>query len=73
MRNFEENLRRLDEIIEHIDEGASLTASLELYKAGLELVTNSAEELSAFEAEIKLLRVENGELKIEKFGSELSE
>jgi len=67
MKNFEQNLRRLDEIIGSIDSGASLSDSLELYKEGLGLVVENAAHLNAFEAEVKILKIENGELKIENF------
>jgi len=72
MKNFEENLRKLDEIIEFIDQGSALTASLELYKKGMELVADCAADLTAIEAQVKTLRVENGELKIEDFADRLS-
>ena len=54
--DFEENIRRLDEIIAAI-EGADmpLEASLELYKEGVALAAACDEVLSAAEKEVLLL------------------
>jgi exodeoxyribonuclease VII small subunit len=56
MKNFEQNLRRLDEIIAEIEAGARLEASLELYKEGMALAAELAGGLNDFEKEVLILR-----------------
>jgi|GEM_PF-4998461 len=70
MKNFENNLQKLDKIIEEIDRGASLTNSLKHYKDGISLVSDCVEDLSAFESEVKILRIEDGKLTLEDFRGE---
>jgi exodeoxyribonuclease VII small subunit len=56
MKNFEENLRLLDEIINSIEEGAvPLEASLALYKKGMALAADCAAALTEFEKEVMIL------------------
>ena len=56
MKDFEENLRRLDEIIACIESGAApLEASLALYKKGMALAADCAAALTEFEKEVLIL------------------
>jgi len=72
MKDFEKNLSRLDEIIARISDGSTLADSLDLYKEGLALVTESADSLNTFESEVKILRLENGEVRFDDFGERFS-
>ena len=69
MKNFENNLKRLNEIIHDIEAGNALDAVLELYKEGMSIAADCATELSAFEEAVLELRVENGEWKNGNFTS----
>jgi exodeoxyribonuclease VII small subunit len=61
MKNFEENLRRLDEIIACIEEGAApMEVSLTLYKKGMALAADCAAALTELEKEVMILGEKNG-------------
>ena len=54
--DFEENMKRLDEIIAAIEASdAPLEASLALYKEGMALAADCAENLAAAEQEVEML------------------
>ena len=54
--DFEQNMRRLDDIIAAIEDGEDgLAASLALYKEGMTLAADCAEALNAVEREVVLL------------------
>lgn len=67
MKDFEKNLENLEEIIEQIENGETLANSLELYKNGIVLIAETADGLNKFASEIEVLRIENGELKVENY------
>ncbi|MCL2397144.1 MAG: exodeoxyribonuclease VII small subunit [Defluviitaleaceae bacterium] len=54
--DFEENIKRLDEIIAAIEASdAPLEVSLALYKEGMALAANCAQKLADVEQEVELL------------------
>ncbi|MDR2167158.1 MAG: exodeoxyribonuclease VII small subunit [Clostridiales bacterium] len=55
MKNFEENMRRLDAIIAEIEGGTGLEAAFALYKEGAALAAECAADLVAIEGELIVL------------------
>ena len=56
-KTFEENLSRLEEIVEEFeDENLTLEKSIKLYEEGVKLVGKCTLELEAAERKIKILR-----------------
>ena len=63
-KSFEENLARLEEIVEALeDEKLPLDKSLKLYEEGVKLAAKCSLELDAAERKIKILqRTDSGEI-----------
>lgn len=57
-KTFEENIERLDVILENIeDTNITMSETIKLYKEGLDLVVNCSNELNAFEQKITELKI----------------
>ena len=67
--SFEDSIRRLDEIVKHLEEGdLPLEESLALFEEGTGLVKNCGALLDEAEQKVMLLRTgKNGELTEEPF------
>ena len=59
MKNFEKNMAKLDEIVQKIEQNATLAESLALYKTGMALAAETAAALNSFEEEITILYQED--------------
>ena len=65
--NFEESLKRLEEIVETFEQGElSLEESIKIFKEGVELTKFCKEKLNAAETQLKkLVKDENGNFQLE--------
>ena len=72
MKNFEENLRRLDEIIAAIEDGdGSLEQSMTFYKEGMALAADCTLTLNQMEVDVlKLQKDESGLIELQPFKGE---
>ncbi|MCL2753461.1 MAG: exodeoxyribonuclease VII small subunit [Defluviitaleaceae bacterium] len=59
MKDFEKNLKRLDEIVDEIEKNETLSGALSLYKEGIGLLAEASVSLQQFDEEIEIL--EKGE------------
>ena len=67
---FEENLKKLEEIVEQLESGEiDLEKSVELYEKGMILKNNCQERLKKVEIQIKKIKIENNQIKKEDFES----
>ncbi|HHT51296.1 MAG TPA: exodeoxyribonuclease VII small subunit [Eubacteriaceae bacterium] len=67
-RSFEENLKRIEEIVTALEEGnISLENSINLFEEGMELTKDCNEKLESIENRINILVNDNGKIKSEKF------
>lgn len=67
---FEDNLRRLEEVVGKLEQGdLALDDAIKLYEEGMRLSKLCSERLGSVESEIKRLVVENNQAKLEAFGS----
>jgi len=66
---FEDNLRRLEEVVGKLEQGdLPLEEAIKLFQEGMRLTKLCGERLTAVEAEIKKLVAENDQFKLENFG-----
>lgn len=67
--NFEDDQRRLEEIIGKLEQGdLPLEEAIKLFQEGTRLSKSCSERLTAVEAEIKRLISQNDQFKLEPFG-----
>ena len=65
---FEENLKKLEYIVEQLESGEiDLERSVELYEKGMILKNNCEEKLKKVEIQIQKIKVENNQIKKENF------
>ena len=70
-KSFEENLKALDEIVAKLEQGdLPLDEAIQAFQEGMRLTKLCSARLTAVEAEIKKLVVENGKFKLETFKTE---
>lgn len=62
-QTFEQSLAKLEQIIQNMDSNVSLEESMKNYKQGMELIKTCQEKLNQVEQQIKILDVENDQLK----------
>jgi len=66
--SFEENIRKLEEIVEKLESGdIDLEKSVELYEQGMVLKNNCEEKLKKVELQIKKIKLESNKIKRENF------
>lgn len=66
---FEDNLRRLEEVVGKLEQGElPLDEAIKLYQEGMRLSKSCSERLAAVESEIKKLVIENNNVRIESLG-----
>ena len=67
---FEENLKKLEDIVEQLELGEiDLERSVELYEKGMILKNNCEEKLKKVEIQIKKIKKKNNQIKKEDFES----
>ncbi len=67
---FEDNLRRLEEVVAKLEQGElPLDEAIKLFQEGMRLSKLCSERLSVVEAEIKKLVVENNNVKLESLSN----
>lgn len=67
---FEENLKRLDEVVARLEQGdLPLDEAIKLFQEGMRLSKLCGERLTAVETEIKQLVADAGGFKLENFGN----
>ena len=65
---FEDNLKKLEEIVEQLESGEiDLEKSVELYEKGILLKNNCEEKLKKVEMQIKKIKLDNNKITKEKF------
>jgi exodeoxyribonuclease VII small subunit len=72
MPSFEESLKKLETIVEQLEQGdLALEESLKLFEEGVGLSATCKKELDAAEGKVQILiKQRDGSLKAEPFGSE---
>lgn len=67
-KTFEENLKRLEEIVSTLEEGnISLENSIELFEEGMKLTKVCNDNIETIENRINILIQDNGNIRAEKF------
>jgi exodeoxyribonuclease VII small subunit len=67
-KTFEENLKRLEEIVVTLEEGnIALENSIDLFEEGIKLTKLCNDKLETIENRINILIQDNGSIKEEKF------
>ena len=70
-KNFEESLKRLDDIIDEIENGASLENAVKLYKEGITLSAAMEGVLTKYETEVaELVKASDGGFVLKPFTTE---
>lgn len=67
-KSFEENIKRLEEIVSNLEEGnISLESSIELFEEGIKLTKVCNDKLESIENKINILIEENGSIKMQEY------
>ena len=68
MPKFEDNLSRLEKIVEELERGdIALEKALSLFEEGIQLSGSCRKELEAAEGKVEILLKQNGKLQAEAF------